>query len=191
VQRAHRARILQGQKGNDARFINHSCSPNIEVRKYQTAGAGLEEYEIGFWALRDIAAGEEVSARRSHIACGSSLICNLCSCVTITTLTLLPRTSDPSITRNRCSRLSPPRDVSDVSAERPTVQVGWENGAVQRASPAIRLRDPTSQRSPSCLSRKSAGGQRECRTRSKSSRSSRKASPRLSDRVDAAGRAVL
>ena len=30
------------------------------MRKYQTAGAGLEEYEIGFWALRDIHAGEEV-----------------------------------------------------------------------------------------------------------------------------------
>ena len=52
---------LQGMRGNDARFINHSCSPNLEVRKYQAAGDGFEEFEIGMWAARDIVKGEEVS----------------------------------------------------------------------------------------------------------------------------------
>lgn len=47
-------------KGNDARFINHSCDPNIEVRKYQQLGDGTEEYEIGMWARRDIPKGQEV-----------------------------------------------------------------------------------------------------------------------------------
>lgn len=47
-------------RGNDARFINHGCDPNLEVRKYQTLGDGLEEFEIGMWALRDIKEGEEV-----------------------------------------------------------------------------------------------------------------------------------
>lgn len=51
---------LQGLRGNEARFINHSCGPNLEVRKYQTMGNGSEEFEVGFWALRDIRAGEEV-----------------------------------------------------------------------------------------------------------------------------------
>lgn len=55
----------QGMKGNDARYINHSCAPNVEVRKYQTAGAAQEEYEIGFWALRDIKQGEEVQVGRA------------------------------------------------------------------------------------------------------------------------------
>ncbi len=50
----------QGLRGNDGRFINHSCDPNIEVRKYQTMGMASEEYEVGFWAARDIMAGEEV-----------------------------------------------------------------------------------------------------------------------------------
>ncbi|TXT10031.1 uncharacterized protein COLE_03965 [Cutaneotrichosporon oleaginosum] len=49
-----------GMRGNDARFINHGCSPNLEVRKLQTVGDGFEEYEIGFWAIRDIKAGEEL-----------------------------------------------------------------------------------------------------------------------------------
>lgn len=52
---------LQGLRGNEARFINHGCNPNLEVRKYQTLGDGMEEYEVGMWALRDISAGEEVS----------------------------------------------------------------------------------------------------------------------------------
>ncbi|GMK57715.1 hypothetical protein CspeluHIS016_0405490 [Cutaneotrichosporon spelunceum] len=49
-----------GMRGNDARFINHGCSPNLEVRKLETLGDGFEEYEIGFWATRDIKAGDEL-----------------------------------------------------------------------------------------------------------------------------------
>nr|XP_031861777.1 uncharacterized protein CI109_002606 [Kwoniella shandongensis]KAA5528849.1 hypothetical protein CI109_002606 [Kwoniella shandongensis] len=52
--------IDAGMKGNDARFINHGCAPNLEVRKYQSLGDGWEEYEVGMWALRDIKKGEEL-----------------------------------------------------------------------------------------------------------------------------------
>ncbi|OCF38889.1 hypothetical protein I317_07338 [Kwoniella heveanensis CBS 569] len=52
--------IDAGMRGNDARFINHGCAPNLEVRKYQTLGDGWEEYEVGMWASRDIKAGEEL-----------------------------------------------------------------------------------------------------------------------------------
>ena len=31
------------------------------VHRYQNLGDGQEEFEVGMWALRDIAAGEEVS----------------------------------------------------------------------------------------------------------------------------------
>lgn len=31
------------------------------VHRYQNLGDGQVEYEVGMWALRDIAAGEEVS----------------------------------------------------------------------------------------------------------------------------------
>jgi len=47
-------------RGNDARFINHGCDPNLEVKRYQTLGDGQEEYEIGMWATRDIPQGEEL-----------------------------------------------------------------------------------------------------------------------------------
>ncbi|WWC59044.1 uncharacterized protein I303_101591 [Kwoniella dejecticola CBS 10117] len=52
--------IDAGMKGNDARFINHGCAPNLEVRKYQTAGDGWDEFEVGMWAIKDIKAGEEL-----------------------------------------------------------------------------------------------------------------------------------
>ncbi|KAL7424382.1 hypothetical protein Q5752_000064 [Cryptotrichosporon argae] len=52
--------IDSGLRGNDARFINHGCRPNLEVRKYQCMGDGYEEFEIGMWAIKDIAAGEEL-----------------------------------------------------------------------------------------------------------------------------------
>jgi SET domain-containing protein len=53
--------IDAGMRGNEARFVNHSCDPNCEVRKLQLAGDGLEEYEVGMWAIKDIKKGEEVS----------------------------------------------------------------------------------------------------------------------------------
>ncbi|KAK4685244.1 hypothetical protein P7C73_g4912, partial [Tremellales sp. Uapishka_1] len=49
-----------GMKGNEARFINHGCEPNLEVLRFQLLGDGSEEYEIGMWAIRDIAKGEEL-----------------------------------------------------------------------------------------------------------------------------------
>lgn len=52
---------FKGMRGNDARFINHGCDPNLEVRKFQTLGDGMEEYEVGMWASRDIQQGEEVT----------------------------------------------------------------------------------------------------------------------------------
>lgn len=43
-----------GQRGNDARWINHSCAPNCEARENDD---GTRLY---IYALRDIAAGEEL-----------------------------------------------------------------------------------------------------------------------------------
>ncbi|CAG9465087.1 unnamed protein product [Pedinophyceae sp. YPF-701] len=45
------------QKGNLGRFVNHSCEPNCETQKWNVGG----EMAIGFFALRDIAAGEEIT----------------------------------------------------------------------------------------------------------------------------------
>lgn len=43
--------------GNVARFINHSCAPNLETQKWTVDG----EIAIGLFALRDIQADEELS----------------------------------------------------------------------------------------------------------------------------------
>jgi SET domain-containing protein len=43
-----------GQRGNDARWINHSCNPNCEARENE---AGTRLY---IYSLRDIAEGEEL-----------------------------------------------------------------------------------------------------------------------------------
>jgi SET domain-containing protein len=44
-------------RGNEARFINHSCDPNAETQKWQVG----KETRVGLFAVRDIAAGEEIS----------------------------------------------------------------------------------------------------------------------------------
>lgn len=61
-------------RGNDTRFINHGCSPNLEVRKYGTVGDGYDEYEVGVWAVKDIKAGEEVGQRNVLSDVSSSTI---------------------------------------------------------------------------------------------------------------------
>lgn len=44
------------RRGNQARFINHSCVPNCETQKWMVKG----ELKIGFFATRDIPRGAEV-----------------------------------------------------------------------------------------------------------------------------------
>lgn len=45
------------KKGNLARFINHSCNPNCQTRKWTVEG----ELRVGIFALRDIVAGTELT----------------------------------------------------------------------------------------------------------------------------------
>lgn len=41
--------------GNEARFINHSCTPNVAPYKWSTYINGLEHTRIGLFSLRKIA----------------------------------------------------------------------------------------------------------------------------------------
>ncbi|XP_072243708.1 histone-lysine N-methyltransferase NSD3 isoform X3 [Leuresthes tenuis] len=68
--------IDAGPKGNSARFMNHSCSPNCETQKWTVNG----DVRIGLFALSDIEAGTEltfnynlhcVGNRRMSCHCGS------------------------------------------------------------------------------------------------------------------------
>ncbi|KAM4575910.1 histone-lysine N-methyltransferase NSD3 isoform 4-T4 [Odontesthes bonariensis] len=68
--------IDAGPKGNSARFMNHSCSPNCETQKWTVNG----DVRIGLFALCDIDAGTEltfnynlhcVGNRRMSCHCGS------------------------------------------------------------------------------------------------------------------------
>lgn len=43
-----------GQRGNDARWINHACAPNCEARE------NADETRVTIYALTDIAAGTEL-----------------------------------------------------------------------------------------------------------------------------------
>ena len=45
------------RKGNQARFINHSCDPNCETQKWLVRG----ELAIGLFALTDVKSGEELT----------------------------------------------------------------------------------------------------------------------------------
>ncbi|VDD75809.1 unnamed protein product [Mesocestoides corti] len=49
--------IDAGTKGNWARFVNHSCEPNSETQKWMVNG----QIRIGFFAISDIPAGEEIT----------------------------------------------------------------------------------------------------------------------------------
>jgi SET domain-containing protein len=60
--------VIDGyQKGNEARFINHSCAPNCDYR--------IEGRRVLIYAARDIAAGEELSIDYSFGADGELVPC--------------------------------------------------------------------------------------------------------------------
>jgi SET domain-containing protein len=61
--------VIDGyQKGNDARFINHSCAPNCDYR--------IKGQRVLIYAARDIAAGEELSIDYSFGADGEIVPCD-------------------------------------------------------------------------------------------------------------------
>ncbi|XP_015251555.1 PREDICTED: histone-lysine N-methyltransferase, H3 lysine-36 and H4 lysine-20 specific isoform X3 [Cyprinodon variegatus] len=49
--------IDAGPKGNEARFMNHSCQPNCETQKWTVSG----DTRVGLFALVDITAGTELT----------------------------------------------------------------------------------------------------------------------------------
>ncbi|KAI5477891.1 hypothetical protein MNV49_005784 [Pseudohyphozyma bogoriensis] len=51
--------IDAGLRGTGARFINHSCGPNLQVVRWRLAD--VEEYEMGIFALHDIPADTELT----------------------------------------------------------------------------------------------------------------------------------
>ncbi|GBO13631.1 Histone-lysine N-methyltransferase NSD3, partial [Araneus ventricosus] len=52
-----RRMIDAGPMGNYSRFINHSCDPNCEMRKWSVNG----DARIGIFAVVDISAGRELT----------------------------------------------------------------------------------------------------------------------------------
>ncbi|XP_041947876.1 histone-lysine N-methyltransferase, H3 lysine-36 specific isoform X2 [Alosa sapidissima] len=49
--------IDAGPKGNEARFMNHSCQPNCETQKWTVNG----DTRVGLFALKDVTAGTELT----------------------------------------------------------------------------------------------------------------------------------
>lgn len=73
------ATIDASQKGAISRFINHSCEPVAETQKWTVNGI----LRIGFFALRDIAIGEEVTFDYQFIHFGNkgqTCLCGAASC---------------------------------------------------------------------------------------------------------------
>ncbi|KAL8580841.1 hypothetical protein ACOMHN_017345 [Nucella lapillus] len=49
--------IDAGPKGNNSRFMNHSCEPNLETQKWMVNG----DVRVGLFAVRDIPSGSELT----------------------------------------------------------------------------------------------------------------------------------
>ena len=64
------------RKGNIARFINHSCNPNLQVEKWYVNRAP----RLGLWAKRPIRAGEELSYNYSVKWSGNRDHAQRCEC---------------------------------------------------------------------------------------------------------------
>ena len=64
------------RKGNIARFINHSCNPNLQVQKWYVKSTP----RLGFFAKRPIAPGEELSYNYSVKWSGDPEFAQPCCC---------------------------------------------------------------------------------------------------------------
>lgn len=58
LMKTHKTQVIDpSDKGNLARFINHSCDPNCETQKWNVLG----EICVGIFAVKDIKEGEEIT----------------------------------------------------------------------------------------------------------------------------------
>jgi SET domain-containing protein len=64
------------ERGNIARFINHSCDPNLQVEKWYVNRTP----RLGLWAKRPIVAGEELSYNYSVKWHGDPDVAQRCYC---------------------------------------------------------------------------------------------------------------
>ena len=55
--------VDSSRRGNVSRFLNHSCSPNLEVVQVMQKldDASLPDWQVGFFTTRDVKAGEELA----------------------------------------------------------------------------------------------------------------------------------
>uniref|UniRef100_A0A0D9WXD4 SET domain-containing protein n=1 Tax=Leersia perrieri TaxID=77586 RepID=A0A0D9WXD4_9ORYZ len=60
------------KKGNMSLFVNHSCEPNMEIKKRTVDG----EIRVDFFALRDIKKGEELTYNYKFMQCGADQDCH-------------------------------------------------------------------------------------------------------------------
>ena len=72
------ATIDATEKGQISRFINHSCDPNCETQKWTVNGL----VRVGFFAIRDIVAGEEITFDYQfiHFGKGQKCLCGASNC---------------------------------------------------------------------------------------------------------------
>ena len=63
-----------GPRGNDARFMNHSCDPNSETQKWTVNG----DTRVGIFALKDLKAGTELTFNYQFEAIGE--VKKMCLC---------------------------------------------------------------------------------------------------------------
>jgi len=70
------------KKGNESRFINHSCCPNAQFQEWQVG----QEDRVGVFALHDIQAGTEITVDYNFKHCGGvpwACKCGAPNCVRI------------------------------------------------------------------------------------------------------------
>ena len=74
--------VDSSRRGNVSRFLNHSCSPNLEVVQVMQKldDASLPDWQVGFFTTRDVKAGEELAygARTKTFSLSDINLCLRC-----------------------------------------------------------------------------------------------------------------
>ncbi len=68
--RRNGALIDATRKGNDARFINHSCEPNCQAEYWTVEGREC----VGIFTIQTIKAGEEITYDYHSICAGEPVV---------------------------------------------------------------------------------------------------------------------
>ena len=127
--------IIDATRGSDARFVNHSCTPNCEMRKFTVNG----KPRMALFALRYVETGEELTYDYNYQSNGEAQLCLCGSSQCRGVIGPRGRDRDRPITSTKPARVSGGKDTKKLNTAPRHAAPPKKVSSATRAAPGLSI----------------------------------------------------